>query len=67
MACYVIRLSLDAECGACGAIVEPGYALATDEIEDPVLVIVCRGCEGGLDGAKRAAGLARRIGATTRQ
>ncbi len=57
MACLVIRLSLDAECGACGRTVPPGRAVITDQIEAPVFVPVCEGCEPGLDGVAAAAAL----------
>ncbi len=57
MACLVIRLNLDAECGACGRTVPPGLAVITDQIEPPVLVPVCEGCEPGLDGVAAAAAL----------
>ncbi len=57
MACLVIRLSLDAECGACGGTVPPGHAVITDEIESPVFVPVCEGCEPGLEGVAAAAAL----------
>ncbi len=55
MACLVIRLSLDAECGACGRTVPPGLAVITDQIEPPVFQPVCEGCEPGLDGVAAAA------------
>ncbi len=57
MTCLVIRLSLDAECGACGRTVSPGRAVITDQIESPVFVPVCEGCELGLDGVAAAARL----------
>ncbi len=57
MSCLVIRLSLDAECGACGHTVPPGLAVITDQIEPPVFVPVCEGCELGLDGVAAAAAL----------
>ncbi len=57
MACLVMRLSLDAECGACGRTVPPGRAVITDELEPPVFVPVCEGCEPGLDGVAAAAAL----------
>ncbi len=55
MACLVIRLNLDAECGACGHTVPPGLAVITDQIESAVFVPVCEGCEPGLDGVAAAA------------
>ncbi len=57
MTCLVIRLSLDAECGACGHTVPPGRAVITDQIESPVFVPVCEDCELGLDGVAAAATL----------
>ncbi len=57
MTCLVIRLRLGAECGACGRTVPPGRAVITDQIEAPVFVPVCEGCELGLDGVAAAAAL----------
>ncbi len=57
MACLVIRLSLDAEGGACGHTVPPGLAVITDQIAPPVFVPVCEGCELGLDGVAAATAL----------
>ncbi len=57
MACHVIRLLLETECGACASDLPVGYAVVTDEIEHPAYVAVCRGCTSGLGGAERAARL----------
>ncbi len=55
MACHVIRLLTETECGACAGELPAGYVVITDEIEPPIFVAVCNGCEDGLEGADRAA------------
>ncbi len=40
-----------------GHTVPPGRAVITDQIESPVFVPVCEGCELGLDGVAAAATL----------
>ncbi len=54
MACHIIRLLSETECGACGHELAAGLAVATDLIEDPVFVVVCRGCTDGLPDAEYA-------------
>ena len=55
MACHVLRLSAESECGACSRDVPPCRVVITDELETPVFVVVCRGCTGGLEGAEASA------------
>ena len=59
MACHVLRLQAEAECGACSRPVPPGRKVITDEIEAPVYVVVCRECALDLDGAEQAIKLLR--------
>ncbi len=54
MACHVLRLETESECGACGRAVSAGYLVITDQIETPVYVVVCKGCTRGLDGEEEA-------------
>ncbi len=54
MACQVLRLETEAECGACGRPVEPGRVVITDQLETSVYVVVCRECAPCLDGAAQA-------------
>ncbi len=54
MACHVIRLLSDTECGACAGELPAGDAVITDQIEPPVYVAVCDGCTSGLDKAGHA-------------
>ena len=54
MACHVIRLLTDTECGACAGELPAGYAVITDEIEHPVFQAVCQGCTSGQPGAEAA-------------
>ena len=54
MACHVIRLLSDTECGACAGELNAGYAVISDEIESPVFVAVCEGCTSGLPGIEAA-------------
>ncbi len=54
MACHVLRLETESECGACGGAVPAGYRVITDEIEMPIFVVVCEGCTSGLDGGNTA-------------
>ncbi len=54
MACNVLRLGTESECGACGHDVPAGRVLITDEIEAPVYVVICKGCTQGLDGVQPA-------------
>ncbi len=60
MACHVIRLLSDTECGACAGELPAGHAVITDEIEHPVFVAVCEGCTSGLPGVDRAIRILRR-------
>ncbi len=54
MACHVIRLLTDTECGACAGELPAGYAVITDEIEHPAFQAVCEGCTSGLPGVEAA-------------
>ena len=54
MACNVVRLLTATDCGVCGRTVAEGYAVITDEVEQPVWLVVCEGCEDGLTGLDRA-------------
>ncbi len=54
MTCHIIRLLSETECGACARELPAGLAVATDLIEDPVFVAVCRGCTDGLPDAEHA-------------
>ncbi len=54
MACHVLRLQVESECGTCSRAVPPGRMLITDQIEPPVFVVVCRECGPSLDGAEQA-------------
>ncbi len=56
MACHVLRLETESECGACGRAVAAGYRVITNEIETPFYVVVCQGCTPGRDGARAALG-----------
>ncbi len=65
MACHVLLLDAESECGACGRDVPAGRVVITDEIETPVYVVVCEGCTSGLDGvwvALRLLDAHRRVG-----
>ncbi len=54
VACHVLRLGTESECGACGRDVPAGYQVITDQIEAPVCVVVREGCTSGLDGVRLA-------------
>ncbi len=54
MACHVIRLLSETECGACAGDLPAGYAVITNQIKPPVFVAVCDGCTNGLDNAGQA-------------
>ncbi len=54
MACQVLRLETEAECGACGRPVEPGRMVITNQLEAPIFVVVCRECAPYLEGTVQA-------------
>ncbi len=54
MACQVLRLETEVECGACGRPVELCRMVVTDQREASFYVVVCRECAPYLDGAARA-------------
>ncbi len=63
MACYLIRLLTATECAACAGELPAGYAVITDEIESPVFVAVCDGCQLGLPGLEAARQVLESVGA----
>ncbi len=63
MACHVIRLLTATECGACAGDLPAGYAVITDEVEHPVYVAVCEGCQSGLPGVEAARQVLESVGA----
>ncbi len=67
MACHVIRLLADTECGACSGDLPAGYAVITDEIEHPVFQAVCTGCQSGLPGIETARKVLAFLGAAGRR
>ncbi len=54
LACHVLRLNAESECGACGCDVPAGYRVITDQVETPFYVVVCEDCTSGLDGVRVA-------------
>ncbi len=63
MACHVLRLTSESECGACSRAVPAGYAVITSQIEPPLYVVVCGDCSPDLDGARVALKLVESVGA----
>ncbi len=54
MACQVLWLETESECGACSRDVPAGYRVITDQIGAPFYVVVCEDCTLGLDGVRVA-------------
>ncbi len=55
MACHVLWLETESECGACGREVQAGFRVITDEVTAPIYVVVCEDCTPqGPDGVRVA-------------